>query len=153
MIRLFFTLMLAPVSAFAQAATDAVATASPLGGSPFASALPMLLIFAVMYFLLIRPQQKRMKAHQAALVALKKGDKVVTGGGIIGKITKLSEGETITVEIASGVEVVVVKSTVSGLVGEPNAASAAPEKKKLTGKGSNKNDNAVPSRDSIANDN
>lgn len=146
--RMFFlAVMLAPVSAFAQAATDAAA--QPLAtGSPFASILPLLMIFVVFYFLLIKPQQKRMKAHQAALAGLKKGDKVVTGGGIIGKITKLNDAETITVEIASGVEVSVAKSTISGLVGAPVAAVV--EKKKS---GSNKNDNAVPSRDSIANDN
>ncbi len=145
---LFLAVMLAPINAFAQAATDAAA--APLAaGSPFASILPLLMIFVVFYFLLIKPQQKRMKAHQAAIAGLKKGDKVVTGGGIIGKITKLNDTETITVEIASGVEVVVAKSTISGLVGAPVAAVVSEKKKS----GNNKNDNAVPSRDSIANDN
>lgn len=153
MIRFAFALMLAPVSAFAQAAPEvATSAAAPMAqGSPLASMLPLLMIFVVFYFLLIRPQQKRMKAHQASLAALKKGDKVVTGGGIIGKITKLNDEQTITVEIASGVEVSVVKSTVSGLVGAPVAATPATMDKKKSG--ANKNDNTVPSRDSVANDN
>lgn len=149
MLRLVLATLLAPVSAFAEeVATTADAAAPMAAGSPLTSVLPLLMIFVVFYFLLIKPQQKRMKAHQASLAALKKGDKVVTGGGIIGKITKMNDADTITVEIASGVEVVVAKSTISGLVGAPAAPVA--EKKKA---GSNKNDNAVPSRDSIANDN
>lgn len=139
-------LVFAPIPAFAQATADAAATT--LGSSPFASVLPLVMIFVVFYFLLIKPQQKRLKEHQSTLAALKKGDKVVTAGGIIGKITKLGDADTITVEIAGGVEVSVVKSTVSGLVGAPVAAVS--EKKKSSG---NKNDNAVPSRDSVANDN
>lgn len=135
----------APAAAFAQAAGDAVG--APGAGSPFASILPLLMIFVVFYFLLIKPQQKRMKEHQNTLSALKKGDKIVTGGGIIGKITKLNDAETLTVEIASGVEVSVVKSTISGVVGVP--AATAGDKKKP----GNKNDNTVPSRDNVANDN
>lgn len=152
MIRLIFACMLAPFSAFAEdlaVATDSAAAAAVPAGSPLASVLPLLMIFVVFYFLLIKPQQKRMKAHQAALAALKKGDKVVTGGGIIGKITKLNDAETVTVEIASGVEVTVAKATISGLVGAPSAAPVA-DKKKSSG---NKNDNTLPSRDKIANDN
>lgn len=152
MIRLVLASILAPVSAFAEevaVATDGAAAATVPAGSPLASVLPLVMIFVVFYFLLIKPQQKRMKAHQAALAALKKGDKVVTGGGIIGKITKLNDAETVTVEIASGVEVTVAKATISGLVGAPSAAPVA-DKKKASG---NKNDNALPSRDKIANDN
>jgi len=152
MIRLVLASILAPVSAFAEevaVATDSAAPATVPAGSPLASVLPLVMIFVVFYFLLIKPQQKRMKAHQAALAALKKGDKVVTGGGIIGKITKLNDAETVTVEIASGVEVTVAKATISGLVGAPSAAPVA-DKKKASG---NKNDNTLPSRDKIANDN
>ena len=141
-----FSVALAPAAAFAQAAD---AAAAPLAaGSPLMNMLPLLLIFAVFYFLLIKPQQKRMKELQNTLASLKKGDKIVTAGGIIGKITKLNDANTITVEIASGVEVSVVKSTVTGLVGAP--APVVADKKKAGGE---KNDNAVPSRDSIANDN
>lgn len=137
-----------PAAAFSQATEVTVAAAPMAPASPFASLLPLVLIFFVFYFVLIRPQQRRMKEHQAVLAGLKKGDKVVTSGGIIGKITKVAgEGDTVNIEIASGVEVAVVKSTVSGLVGAPTVAPA--EKKK----GNEKNDNAVPSRDSVANDN
>lgn len=145
MIRsLLLTVFLAPATAFAQAA-DAAAPAG--GASQFAGILPLVLIFFVFYFLLIKPQQKRLKEHQAMQASLKKGDEIVTGGGIVGRITKAGEGDTITVEIAKGVEVSVLKSTVNSLVG---AVKPVAEPKKKSG---NKNDNAVPSRDSIANDN
>ena len=74
--------------------------------------MPWLLIFLIFYLLMIRPQQKRMKQHQAAIAAVRKGDEVVTGGGIRGKVTKVSEDEA-EVEIASGVRVRVVKSTLT----------------------------------------
>ncbi len=140
-------LALFPAAAFAQAAD---AGASPMG-SPLTNMLPLLLIFAVFYFLLIKPQQQRMKELKATLGALKKGDKIVTAGGIIGKVTKLNDENTITVEIASGVEVSVVKSTVTGLVDAPVVTAPAPKADKK--KGGNKNDNAAVSRDSVANDN
>ena len=74
--------------------------------------MPWLLIFLIFYLLMIRPQQKRVKEHQAAIAAVRKGDEVVTGGGIRGKVTKVSEEEA-EVEIASGVRVRVVKSTLT----------------------------------------
>jgi preprotein translocase subunit YajC len=74
--------------------------------------MPWLLIFLIFYLLMIRPQQKRVKEHQAAIAAVRKGDEVVTGGGIRGKVTKVSEDEA-EVEIASGVRVRVVKSTLT----------------------------------------
>lgn len=111
----------------------------------------MVLIFVVFYFILIKPQQKRLKQHQATLAALKRGDKVLTGGGIVGKITKVNDSDMVTVEIATGVEVTVLKSTLSGLVDAIQATAPASNKKKSSG--GDKNDNAVPSRDSIANDN
>ena len=74
--------------------------------------LPWLLIFVIFYVLMIRPQQKRVKEHQAAIAAVKKGDEVVTGGGIRGKVTKVAEDEA-EVEIASGVRVRVVKATLT----------------------------------------
>ena len=74
--------------------------------------LPWLLIFVIFYLLMIRPQQKRVKEHQATIAAVKKGDEVVTGGGIRGKVTKVTEDEA-EVEIANGVRVKVIKSTLS----------------------------------------
>lgn len=73
---------------------------------------PLLLIFVIFYFLMIRPQARRMKAHQAMLAAVKKNDVVVTNGGLVGKVTKVEETE-IEVEIASGVKVKVVKGMLS----------------------------------------
>ena len=95
--------------AFAQAASGASS-----GGSAafFVQVAPLLLIFVIFYVLLIRPQQKRMKDHRALVDAVKKGDTVVTGGGLIGKATKVDEGE-VEVEIAPNVRVKVVKSTLS----------------------------------------
>jgi preprotein translocase subunit YajC len=77
---------------------------------------PWLLIFGIFYILMIRPQQRRVKEHQAALGAVKKGDEVITGGGIRGKVTKVSDDEA-EVEIAQGVKVRVVKSTITHVLG------------------------------------
>jgi preprotein translocase subunit YajC len=74
--------------------------------------LPWLLIFVIFYFLMIRPQQQRVKQHQAAINAVKKGDEVVTGGGIRGRVTKVSDDEA-EVEIAQGVKIRVIKSTIT----------------------------------------
>jgi preprotein translocase subunit YajC len=74
--------------------------------------LPWLLIFLIFYMLMIRPQQRRMREHQAAIAAVKKGDEVVTGGGIRGRVSKVSEDE-VEVEIAPNVRIRVVKSTLS----------------------------------------
>ncbi len=73
---------------------------------------PLLLIFVIFYFLLIRPQQKRMKAHQAMIMAVKPRDTAVTSGGLIGKVTKVDENE-IELEVATGMRVRVVKSMLS----------------------------------------
>jgi len=77
--------------------------------------LPWLLILDIFYVLMIRPQQRRVKEHQAALNAVKKGDEVITGGGIRGRVTKVSDDEA-EVEIAQGVKIRVVKSTISHVV-------------------------------------
>ena len=102
-------------AAYAQAAGGAA------GGLDLMSIAPLVLIFVVFYFLLIRPQQKKMKDHKTMLGALRRGDKVVTGGGIIGTISKAPEGEEIVVEIAEGIKVRVVRSTIQSVVtrGEP----------------------------------
>ena len=84
---------------------------------------PWLLIFVVFYLLMIRPQQLRVKQHQAALKAVKKGDEVITGGGIRGRVTKVTDDEA-EVEIATGVKIRVVKSTISHvLTGNSGAAN------------------------------
>ena len=83
-------------------------------GGAIAQFLPLILIFAIMYFLLIRPQQKKVKEHQAMVAAVRRGDEVVTQGGLIGKVSKVKDGENeLEVEIADGVKVRVVQSTLS----------------------------------------
>jgi preprotein translocase subunit YajC len=89
----------------------AQAAAAPFG-SDLMAFLPMVAIFVVFYFLLIRPQQKRAKETKTMLSALQKGDEVVTAGGIVGKISKLSEGYA-TVEIAPNVEITVQRSAIT----------------------------------------
>jgi preprotein translocase subunit YajC len=89
------------------------APSAPSGGmTQFVSFFPFILIFVIFYFLMIRPQQRRVKEHQATIAAVKKGDEVVTGGGIRGKVTKVGDDEA-EVEIAAGVKIRVVKSTIS----------------------------------------
>lgn len=94
-------------TAYAQAAGGA-----PGGGSFLISIAPFLLIFVIFYFLMIRPQQKRLKQHQAMIAAVKRGDTVVTSGGLIGKVSKVADDE-LEVELAPSVKVRVVKSTLA----------------------------------------
>ncbi|MEM1003974.1 MAG: preprotein translocase subunit YajC [Pseudomonadota bacterium] len=92
-------------------------------GGAIAQFLPLILIFAIMYFLLIRPQQKKMKEHQAMVEAVRRGDQVVTQGGVIGKVSKVKEGDNeIEVEIAEGVKVRVVKSTIAQVLNKTEPA-------------------------------
>jgi len=86
--------------------------------------LPLILIFGIMYFLLIRPQQKKAKEHKAMVQAVRRGDQVITQGGLIGKVTKVKDNENeVEVEIATGVKVRVVQSTIVAVVNktEPTA--------------------------------
>lgn len=87
------------------------------GGSDFLTGiLPLVLIFVVFWFLLIRPQQKRMKEHRALIAAIKKGDEVMTTGGLVGKITKANDtSPTVEVEIADNVRVQVARGQIAGL--------------------------------------
>lgn len=95
------------------------------GGSAFAQFIPLILIFAIMYFLLIRPQQKKVKAHKAMVQALRRGDQVVTQGGLIGKVSKVKDDDEIEVELAQGVKVRVIKSTVAQVVSKTEPAGDA----------------------------
>lgn len=88
------------------------------------SLLPLILIFVVFYFLLIRPQQKKQKQHREMLEALRRGDRVVTAGGIVGNITKATESE-LTVEIADGVKVKVMRGMISDVLAKTEAREAA----------------------------
>lgn len=92
------------------------------GGSDFmVQLLPIILMFVIFYFLLLRPQQQRMKAHREMVANIRRGDTVVTSGGIIGKVTKVKDDGEIEVEIAENTRVRVVKGTVSEVrvKGEP----------------------------------
>lgn len=103
--------------AFAQ---DAAGTASAV-----TSFIPLILIFGIMYFLLIRPQQKKLKEHKAMVEALRRGDQVVTSGGIIGKVTKVQEDGVVEVEIAEGVKVKVMRATISQVLSKTEPAASA----------------------------
>ena len=103
----------------------AQAAAAPTGGAlaPFVQVVPIVLIFVIFYFLMIRPQQARAKAHRAMLDAVKRGDEVVTGGGLIGRVTKVSDAE-VEVEVATGTKVRVVKGTLADVRTKPLPAAA-----------------------------
>lgn len=94
-------------------ATPAYAQAAGGAGAAITSFIPLILIFAIMYFLLIRPQQKKVKEHQKMVAALRRGDQVVTQGGIIGKVSKVKDDGEVEVELAEGVRVRVVKNTIA----------------------------------------
>jgi len=88
--------------------------------------LPWVAIFAIFYMLMIRPQQQRVKQHQAEIAAVKKGDEVVTGGGIFGRITAMDEERGFVIlQISDNTKVKVLRSAVVGLAGEPETAAAA----------------------------
>ena len=97
--------------------TPAYAQAAGGGGDVFTSlVIPMVLIFGIMYFLLIRPQQKKIKEHQAVIDSVRRGDSVITAGGLVGKVTKVKdEAGEVEVEIAAGVKVNVLKNTISAV--------------------------------------
>jgi preprotein translocase subunit YajC len=104
--------------------TPAFAQGAPAagGGDIFLQLVPFVLIFIIMWFLIIRPQQRRVKDHQEMIKNVRRGDTVVTSGGIIGKVTKVTEDSTdIDVEIADGVKVKVARSMISEVrtKGEP----------------------------------
>jgi len=104
-------------------ATPAYAQAAGGGVAAFGSFIPLILIFGIMYFLLIRPQQKKLKDHTKMISEVRRGDQIVTAGGVIGKITKVKDDKEIEVEIATGVKVRVVKATVAQVLSKTEPAS------------------------------
>ncbi|MEO1001045.1 MAG: preprotein translocase subunit YajC [Pseudomonadota bacterium] len=102
--------------AYAQAAG---AAGGGLGG--IGSFIPIILIFVIMYFLMIRPQQKRVREHKAMVEGLRRGDQVVTQGGLIGKITKVKDDE-VEVELAEGTRVRVVRQTIASVTSKTEPA-------------------------------
>lgn len=113
--------------AFAQQAAPA-----PGGADMFSFLIPILLVGVIMYFLMIRPQQRRMKAHQALIAAVRRGDTVVTSGGFVCKVTKAVEGDAeIEVEIADGVKARLLRGMISEVRtrGEPAKVASSKEMK------------------------
>ena len=102
--------------------TPAYAQAAGGAGAGIAQFLPIILIFGIVYLLMIRPQQKRVKEHNAMVEALRRGDMVVTQGGLIGKVSKVKEDDEIEVELAENVKVRVVKATVTQVLSKTEPA-------------------------------
>lgn len=102
--------------AYAQAAGGA-------GASQIMQFVPLIAIFAIMYFLMIRPQQKKAKEHKAMIEAVRRGDQVVTAGGLLGKVTKVKEDGELEVEISEGVKVRVLKGTLANVISKTEPAS------------------------------
>lgn len=101
--------------------------------------LPLVLIFVVFYFLLIRPQQKKQKDHRGMLEALRRGDRVVTGGGIIGTVNKVVSAEEVEVDIAAGTRVRIIRSTITSVLAKPDPGAAREAVKERRPRGSAKN--------------
>ncbi len=102
--------------AYAQAAGGA-------GGGAIMQFVPLILIFAIMYFLLIRPQQKKVKDHQKMVSELRRGDQIVTQGGIIAKVSKVKDDNELEVEIADGTKVRIVRNTVAQVLSKTEPAA------------------------------
>jgi len=90
-----------------------------MSGSGFAQFIPLILIFVIFYFFLIRPQQKKIKEHKLMVAALKRGDEVITSGGIIGKVERILGEDKVDISISDKVTVQVVQSTIQGLLNKP----------------------------------
>jgi len=102
--------------AFAQSA------AGPAPFDPFGFFMPLLLVIAVFYFLVIRPQQKKAKEHATALSSIRRGDTIVTGGGLIGKVAKVVDDTELLIDLGKDNQVRVIRSTISSVLSKPNPA-------------------------------
>ena len=91
-----------------------------MSGSGFAQFIPLILIFVIFYFFLIRPQQKKVKDHKLMVAALKRGDEVVTSGGVVGRVERILGDDKVDLLIAENVTVQVVQSTIQSLINKPN---------------------------------
>ena len=91
-----------------------------MSGSGFAQFIPLILIFVIFYFFLIRPQQKKIKEHKLMVAALKRGDEVITSGGIVGKVERILGNDKLDISISENVTVQVVQSTIQGLLKKPD---------------------------------
>jgi len=95
----------------------------PAPPNPLIQLAPLVFVFVIIYFLIIRPQQQARKKHMEMVKSVRRGDQVVTAGGIVGKVTKVLEGEEIMVQIADNVTVKVMKSTLSNVLTKPEPAA------------------------------
>ena len=102
--------------------TPAFAQAAGGASSAFSSFVPLILIFAIMYFLMIRPQQKKAKQHKTMIDSLRRGDQVVTSGGVLGKVSKVSDDGIVEIEIAEGVKVRVMRATIAQVLNRTEPA-------------------------------
>jgi preprotein translocase subunit YajC len=109
---------------FSSAWAQGAGAATPASPGALEALLPIILIFVVFYFLLFRPQQKKMKQHREMLTALRRGDRIVTGGGIVGTITKVVDDNEVQIEIAEGVRVRVQRALISAVLAKTEPASA-----------------------------
>jgi len=110
-----YSSIIASVAAAMAIISPAYAEASPLtGAGGFGSLIPLVLIMVIFYFLLIRPQQKKLKEHRSLVDELKKGDKIITGGGLYAKVIDVKD-DTLKVEIADGIRIKVKRDTIVGL--------------------------------------
>ena len=91
-----------------------------MSGSGFAQFIPLILIFVIFYFFLIRPQQKKVKEHKLMVAALKRGDEVVTSGGIIGRVERILGDDKVDLSISENVTIQVVQSTIQSVLSKPN---------------------------------
>jgi preprotein translocase subunit YajC len=119
-------------------AQEAAAGAMP-SGSPLSSIIPLVFIFGVFYILIIRPQQKKHKEHQAMIGAVQRGDNIITGGGIHAKVTRVDEGGKVKVQIAEGIEVTIEQSTIASVQAKPGAAGEKDKTGKTKPKAANDN--------------
>jgi len=103
--------------------TPAYAQSASAGGNLFELFFPLIIVFAIIYFMIIRPQNKRQKEHKAMIEALRRGDRVVTQGGLIGKVSKVHEDE-VEVEVSSGVNVTVVRSMIVTVTSKSSPAKS-----------------------------
>jgi preprotein translocase subunit YajC len=101
----------------------AQATGTSGAGDLLSSFAPIIILVVIFWFLIFRPQQKRAKAHQAMLAAVVRGDTVVTSGGIVGKVTKVVDGEDLEVEVSKGVKVKVVRTMITDVRSKPEAVA------------------------------
>jgi len=103
--------------------TPAFAQSAGGTASLFSSLVPFVLIFGIMWVLLIRPQQKKAKEHRAMIEAVRRGDQVITAGGLIGKVAKVKEDGEVEIEIAEGVKVRVVRATITNVLSKTDPAT------------------------------